>query len=390
MPHLTTTGDEAKEQKATDPSQNPGMILVAKICDALVKVGYDVTNVRKVAKLVTDNMMTVSSTQLREDTNEPSLVESSDSLDEPARAVDLLLRELLDRNTNTTRSRSRTVNINSNEPVVLINHTSRWDRDMFNRVTDETVSQLQHQWNVWPVRVYGGAFVEMEADDNELGFSITLLNVVNKDIGGPSMVQLLDEPCDAHEWCSYTRREAWRERELLYRDERESVSAVFEVNLEEDVDILDRPSASLDDASVGEEPASPTEGHGHDATSASPQSQVQVDDVGPSVASVDTPDAMSVSADNALEARESPQQESSDLHEVKTPDKNVQHPTWDRHDDSISLVDLIKAQASTLSPSTKADSTSQEGEPEPVEPGPVSEGCLATSDSLVEDDFVVV
>ncbi|KAJ4515548.1 hypothetical protein HRR83_004762 [Exophiala dermatitidis] len=380
--HPNKTGDSAKEQKATDPSQNPGMILVAKICNALVKVGYDVTNVRKVAKLVTDNMMTASPTQVRP-VDDPSLVENSDSLksellDEPARAVGLLLQGLLDR--KTSRSRSRTVQMNSNEPVVLINQSSRLDRNTFSRVVDETVSQLQHQWNIWPVRVYGGAFVEMETDDD--GYCITLLNVVNTDIGGPSMVQLLDEPCDAPEWCSFTRREAWRERDLLYRDQGEPASAVSEGNVEEDVDVLNRPSASLDDASVGEEPAT---AHRHDATSASPQRQAGVDDVDSSVAPVEILDReISVSADNASEARESPQQESPDLHEVKTPDKNVHHPTWDRHDDSISLVELIKAQASTLSPSTKADSTSQ-GEPEPV-----SEGCLAKSDSLVEDEFVVV
>ncbi|KAJ4692264.1 hypothetical protein HRR87_006861 [Exophiala dermatitidis] len=145
--HPNKTGDSAKEQKATDPSQNPGMILVAKICNALVKVGYDVTNVRKVAKLVTDNMMTASPTQVRP-VDDPSLVENSDSLksellDEPARAVGLLLQGLLDR--KTSRSRSRTVQMNSNEPVVLINQSSRLDRNTFSRVVDETVSQLQHQ-----------------------------------------------------------------------------------------------------------------------------------------------------------------------------------------------------------------------------------------------------
>ncbi|KAL2436932.1 hypothetical protein ABEF95_015489 [Exophiala dermatitidis] len=376
--HPTKTWEEAKEQEATDSSPNPGLILVAKICDALTRMGYDdISDVRKVAKLVTDNVMTASSSQIREAINddEASLVQSSDShsselLAEPARAVGLLLRGLLERR-NT--SRSGTVHINSNEPVVLINQSSRLDRNMFSRMVDETVSQLQHEWNIWPVRVYAGAFVEMADDD---GFSITLLNVVNTDIGGPSMVQLLDEPCDASEWYSFTRREAWRERELLYRDEREPERIVEEA-------VLDRPSANLDIASVGEEPAT---AHPHDAPSASPQSQAEVDHVGTSIAPIDTHDReVSVSADNALEEPVSPQQETPNLHEVKTPDKNVQHPTWNRHDDSISLVDLIKAQASTLSPSAKADTTSQE-----VEPEPVSEGCLAKSDSLVEDEFVVV
>lgn len=44
---------------------------------------------------------------------------------------------------------------------------------------------------------------------NGLGFSISLLNVVNTNLGGPSMLQLLDAPSEAAGWAAPIRKETW-------------------------------------------------------------------------------------------------------------------------------------------------------------------------------------
>jgi len=63
---------------------------------------------------------------------------------------------------------------------------------------------------------------------NGLGFSISLLNVVNTDIGGPSMIQLLDAPCEAAGWAAPIRKETWESKSTQTREE----SLASEKNLE--------------------------------------------------------------------------------------------------------------------------------------------------------------
>jgi len=54
---------------------------------------------------------------------------------------------------------------------------------------------------------------------NGLGFSITLLNVVNTDIGGPSMIELLDYPCEATGWSSPISKRTWEEKNTATREQ---------------------------------------------------------------------------------------------------------------------------------------------------------------------------
>jgi len=178
----------------TNQTSGAGVVLVAKICDALVNWGYGGEDVQKVGGLVARNLMTCESLQVGHEAGldiDVEIDEEGRKMEDARRRVELMLEGLLEKDGR----RSRSVTMNSNEPVVLINQSKRIGQAVFNGVVDETVTQLQQDWNIWPVRVYAGPYVAMPGD----GFSITLLNVVNTDIGGPSMVQLLDAPCAAPE-----------------------------------------------------------------------------------------------------------------------------------------------------------------------------------------------
>lgn len=335
-----------------------GALLVAKICDALANAGYSDEDIRKVGGLVSRNLMTCETSQIQD--SEGGRSHGADGgadrnvteTENTQKEVELMLRGLLDENI----SRSRSVRMNSNEPVVLINFSAQIGQKLLRHTTDETVKQLQEGWNIWPVRVYAGPFLPTSD-----GFSVTLLNVVNTDIGGPSMVQLLDEASNAPEWCQYMRKEAWRGRDFLYREERDGVPAADE----SPDDGSEQSIASDDNDSVESEPSATI------LQGPSMQRDAVENDsaIAKSAATMDL-----VSRDVSSEAHKDPSVDEPETEaeaeaegipltrELELPERHVEHPTWDRQDDSTSLMDLIRSQASTLAPfgQEKSDPTAKE------------------------------
>ncbi|RMZ84685.1 hypothetical protein DV737_g945, partial [Chaetothyriales sp. CBS 132003] len=181
----------------TTSSMGAGAVLLLKICGALT-AQYNPQTVVNVAQLVKNNTMT-------------AVYGGKEVTENTASAAAELVNGLL----GSSETRTRSVKVNTNEPVLLVNN-SNLSELTFNCVVTKTIEQLQRRWNIWPVRIYAGRFFS----DSETCFSISLLNVVNTDIGGPSMIQLLDAPCEATGWLSYVRREVWNGRELLEKDER--------------------------------------------------------------------------------------------------------------------------------------------------------------------------
>lgn len=359
------------EMIGATPSTGAGTVLVAKVCDALVRKGYDDEIVRKVGGLVVGNLMTCASTQVGEEAGLETMIQADDDEMDMQRTVELMLRGLLDMNT----TRSRTVNVNSNEPVLLINGFDRIEKHHFTTLMRKTVQQLQKDWNVWPVRIYAGRYFSTSGS----GFSITLLNVVNTDIGGPSMVQLLDEQSDCPEWHQFLRREAWRDRELVSSEEGHWVLG------EEDDNVSDRGSVHSfqSDSSYAAESVlrlviekSPRR---TESPSAPEKSDADVD-VEVALQSPLSPDEKageheieSDGEDSTFAALEK-EQTSSMLEEQQPPERNIVHPTWDRRHDSTSLIDLIRSQALDIPPLGTDEETRVEDldkaadEPLPSEP----------------------
>ena len=198
-----------------------GFAIMLKICGALAHMGYSSDVVSKVAGLVQRNMMT-SAHYGRAPLETKSSELSQDTLEARIQA---LLTGMLTSKSSSTRS----VNMNSNEPVLLVNNFGGLRQELVRGVVRTSLEQLQQSHNIWPVRVYAGPFLVGDVDEEyrHNGFSVTLLNVVNTEIGGPSMVDLLDHPCKAPIW-SYGlgnfSKEVWRDRHLI--DKFETAAAL--------------------------------------------------------------------------------------------------------------------------------------------------------------------
>jgi len=211
-----------------------GTVLVHKIAGALAAQGASLEQVHKVAKLTADNLVSVGASL--EHVHVPGRApldpkaEGSLGADEveigmgihneagSGRAkvelpelVKTMLSQLLDKN---DRDRAF-LDVNSNEVVLLVNNLGGVSVLELGGITTEVVKQLE-VWGIRPVRILSGTFM---TSLNGLGFSITLLNVVNTEIGGPSMIQLLDYPCEATGWSAPITKETWEARNTNTRED---------------------------------------------------------------------------------------------------------------------------------------------------------------------------
>ena len=308
-----------------------GAVLVAKICGALSSMKYDASTIHKVGKLVNTNMMTAVH---YEGLPFEDIVKRGEAgwIEERAKKV---LSSLLD----CDRERERSVNMNSNEPVLLINSFGGLDDADMETLADTVNHQLQKQWNIWPVRVYTGAYLELPEHSpfREYGFSISLLNVVNTEIGGPSMVQLLDHDYDSKSYLGQLRRD-----ERHHKGDMKMFVAVSDRTYEHE--------AQTSEARRG--PALVTES---DASSdGSVDGSVSDDDDGAEAITCETCDEDMARVVNTrteaplLVAAEEDQADSrAQFHErAQTSGPSIQHPTWTHASGEEPLLDLIRRQAS--------------------------------------------
>ncbi|KAK5304309.1 hypothetical protein LTR99_004765 [Exophiala xenobiotica] len=398
--------EDSDNKLSLSSEQGAGVLLVAKICDALATAGYSDQDIRKVGGLVSRNLMTCESSQISDgddddgrshagaDTGADRNDNDAETKNTQKEVVEVMLRGLLDEKI----SRSHSVRMNSNEPVVLINfnfsaaHIGQKPQ-LLRNTADETVKQLQEDWNIWPVRVYAGPFLPTSTSTSDGFFSITLLNVVNTDIGGPSMVQLLDtEASNAPEWCRYMRKEAWRGRDFLYREERDAVPDPDSDAVSPD-DASEHSVESDDNGSVASEPSGTIL---QEAPSLQGDAAENDGAVATAAATTDL-----ASRDVSSEAQKDPSDDEPEAKakaegiplpkELKLPERHVEHPTWDRRDDSTSLMDLIRPQASMLTPfgQNKSDPAPKKF-PEEEAHGAGEESNSAEKSSSDGGDYVVV
>jgi dihydroxyacetone kinase len=210
-----------------------GTVLVHKISGALAARGASLEDVHKVAKLTAENIVSVGASldhvhvpgraspdpNSKENLateeveigmgihNEPGC--GREKVDLP-QLVSKMLQQLLD-----PKDKDRAfLNVNSNEVVLLINNLGGVSVLELGGITAEVAGQLEKTYNIKPVRVLAGTYM---TSLNGLGFSISILNVVNTNIGGPSMVQLLDAPCEAAGWTAPIRKETWEAKSTQTR-----------------------------------------------------------------------------------------------------------------------------------------------------------------------------
>lgn len=116
-----------------------------------------------------------------------------------------MLRQLLDQN---DKNRAY-LNVNSNEIVLLVNNLGGVSPLEMGGITAEVAGQLSQDYNIKPCRILSGTYM---TSLNGLGFSISILNCVNTNLGGPSMLQLLDAPAEAVGWSAPIGKETWEEK----------------------------------------------------------------------------------------------------------------------------------------------------------------------------------
>ncbi|KAK6375293.1 hypothetical protein LTR64_003415 [Lithohypha guttulata] len=319
--------------------------LLSKMVEVLRNVGYDDKAVETVSSLVSRNTVEAENIYIK------------DFLNDVERTGNLIDEKLLDRGTLASRGLS----LNSNEPVLLVELAESTEltmpeiRDLKDKILNTTRTR-----GIKPVRVY----VRLSAEADSAHFGVCLINVVNTDIGGPSMIQLLDAAFHDAGWKDQLAvKEAYNGSELLWRDQRAVVTSCGVPPL----------SASADAA----EPVESTESEDVDGT----PSQIESGDFTVAEASEEIAvpaqpakhrDVNSVSEDveeTEVEANEHPAMKA--LRESDARRAAIQHPTWSRDHEDEGLLDII---------------TTQSANAEGTQPMSIISGDV----SKVDDDFEMV
>ncbi|KAI0403386.1 dihydroxyacetone kinase [Xylaria palmicola] len=206
-----------------------GTVLVHKISGALAARGAPLARVAEMARLAADNLISVGASL--EHVHVPGRApldanaEGSLGADEveigmgihneagSGRAkvelpelVKTMLSQLLDKSDEDRAF----VDVNSKKVVLLVNNLGGVSVLELGGITTEVVRQLEG-WGIRPVRILSGTYM---TSLNGLGFSISLLNVVDSE-----MIQLLDYPCEATGWSAPISKSTWEEKNANTRED---------------------------------------------------------------------------------------------------------------------------------------------------------------------------
>ncbi len=214
-----------------------GTVLVLKISGALAAMGASLEDVCSVAKLTAKNIVSVGASlqhvhvpgrerappdPQRDEVLAIQEVEIGMGIhNEPGSGrlvVDLpeLVKKMLKQLLDWSDEDRAYLRVNSNEVVLLMNNLGGVSVLEMGGITAEVVAQLKDDYNINPVRIYSETFM---TSLNGLGFSISILNVVNTNLGGPSMIELLDAPSEAVGWTVPIRKETWEAKSSRTRDQ---------------------------------------------------------------------------------------------------------------------------------------------------------------------------
>lgn len=210
-----------------------GTVLVHKISGALAKRGASLEEVVKVARLTAENLVSVGASlshvhvpgravsggdeEVGSDEVEIGMgIHNEDGSGRAKVELPGLVKTMLSQMLDSKDEDRAFLNVNSNEVVLLINNLGGVSVLELGGITAEVVGQLEKSYNIKPVRILAGTYM---TSLNGLGFSISILNVVNTDIGGPSMIQLLDDPCEATGWAAPIWKETWEAKSTRIRED---------------------------------------------------------------------------------------------------------------------------------------------------------------------------
>lgn len=316
LPHLSDgQGGDGQHDKVVENSDTN--ILTKKIADVLRNSAYDERTVERVSSLVVANTAEVIM----------QIPESAQDI------ADVIEGQLL----NKDRLAQMNLHINSNEPVLLteVDESCAADPVSVRRYKDEVLDVLRMR-GIRPVRAY----IRIADAEASGPMKIMLLNVVNTEIGGPSMIQLLDSAFHHGSWRGdLVSKEAWSGDDLLWRDEawpqaanggdlthsnNDAHETVNSYNRVEDVPA----SPMLETAGKAESKTSVPEA----ATLSNPRLLYTDVEAVPEEKNEDEPNIVEHPAMKELRDQEAGRVQ-------------IQHPTWSRDDDRQGLLDIITSQS---------------------------------------------
>ncbi|PNS17643.1 hypothetical protein CAC42_3038 [Sphaceloma murrayae] len=208
-----------------------GTVLVHKIAGALAATGASLKDVSKVARLVSENLVSIGSSLSHvhvpgrgtDDVEELAVGEvevgmgihneagsEKEKTDLPS-LVKKMLQYSLDQ---SDKDRAFSSISKADDIVLLVNNLGGVSPLELGGITTEVVEQLEKTYAIKPVRIISGTFM---TSLNGLGFSISLLKLTDTGVG-KSMVELLDAPAEATGWAAAVTTKTWQEKSTATRD----------------------------------------------------------------------------------------------------------------------------------------------------------------------------
>jgi len=197
-----------------------GTVLVHKIAGAMAASGASLSDVRRVAQLAADNIVSIGSSlshvhvpgrEVTEDElavgeteigmgihNESGAEKVKSNLHD---TVQRMLKHLLDQ---SDEDRAFLKISNQHDTVLLINNLGGVSPLEMGGITHEVVTQLSEQYSLKPGRILAGSFM---TSLNGLGFSISLLKLSDK-----SLLELLEAPSQSTIWPHAIDPQAWGQK----------------------------------------------------------------------------------------------------------------------------------------------------------------------------------
>lgn len=194
-----------------------GTVLVNKVVGAMASAGYDLGDIVRVGRLVTNNLGSIGVSLGRVHVPGTSKEESEENhlaSDEVELGMGIhneagcgrkrgsdaelpsVVKDMLQQILDTNDLERNFLPNQTNEVVLLVNNLGALSVLELGAVVSEVVDQLRTQYGVNVVRVFSGTF--MTSLDGA-GFSISLLNMVETGVK-ESLTELLDASCNATGW----------------------------------------------------------------------------------------------------------------------------------------------------------------------------------------------
>ncbi|PSK42913.1 Dihydroxyacetone kinase [Elsinoe australis] len=208
-----------------------GTVLVHKIAGALAATGAPLKDVSKVARQVSDNVVSIGSSLSHvhvpgrgtEDVEELAVGEvevgmgiHNEAGSEKAKTnlPDLVQRMLKYTLDQSDKDRAFSSINKGDETVLLVNNLGGVSPLELGGITNEVVEQLEKTHGIKPARILSGTFM---TSLNGLGFSISLLKLADTGVD-KSMLELLDAPAEANGWSAAISTKTWREKSTATRE----------------------------------------------------------------------------------------------------------------------------------------------------------------------------